>query len=133
MSKKCRVALALLLAIIAVPMGGYYAGEKATEKKASVWMKTKLEFSRRILEGLTEADFDKIADNAKSLNYAGFFDALFRPPNPEYKHQITLFVSANEEIIRQAKAKNIYGATLAYNQLMVSCVQCHQMVRDARK
>lgn len=134
MRKICLCGLALLVIALALPAATSQGGDdKDIKKKANIWMKAKLEFSRQILEGLTDGDFDKIGQNARALNVAGFFDALFRPKNPDYKHQIVLFVSANDEIIRQAKAKNLLGATLAYNQLMVSCVQCHQILRDAKK
>ena len=38
-----------------------------------------------------------------------------------------------KELIRQAERKNVSGATLAYTQLVSSCVQCHTVVRDAKK
>lgn len=107
--------------------------DKDVKKKANLWMKSKLAFSRNVLEGLTDADFDKITKNAIALNVATNFDVMFRPKDPEFKQQVLLFVAANNEIIRQAKLKNLYGATLAYNQLVVSCVHCHQMLRDARE
>ena len=37
------------------------------------------------------------------------------------------------ELIRQAGKKNLGGATLAYTQLTLSCVHCHNVVRDAKK
>jgi cytochrome c556 len=52
--------------------------------------------------------------------------------NKEYKRQTALFEFANEELVRQANAKNVEGATLAYNRLTVTCVQCHRVVRDAK-
>jgi hypothetical protein len=130
--------LILLLASLLVVGGFSYpsrGGEKkeGEKQKASVWMKAKTEYSRNILAGLTEADFDKIAENAKALNVTSFLEVLFRAKHPGYKQQVLLFASANQELIRQAKAKNLYGATLAFNQLTVSCVQCHQIVRDVKK
>jgi hypothetical protein len=122
----------LLIGGFSYPSSG---GEKkeGEKQKASVWMKVKTEYSRNILAGLTEADFDKIAENAKALNVTNFLEILFRAKRPEYKQQISLFAAANQELIRQAKAKNLYGATLAFNQLTISCVQCHEIVRDAKK
>ena len=51
----------------------------------------------------------------------------------EYRRQMAMFEFANEELVRQANAKNVEGATLAYNQLTISCVQCHRVVRDTKK
>jgi cytochrome c556 len=107
---------------------------KQTDKqKASVWMKAKTEYSRNILSGLTEGDFAKISKNAESLNFASNLEVLYRTDVPGYKQQISLFVAANENLIRQAEDKNLLGAALAFNQLTVSCVQCHQLVRDTKK
>jgi hypothetical protein len=137
MSKFSVFGIGLLLLSLAFAAGRpSRAGDKDDKdikKKASVWMKTKLELSRHILEGLTDGDFKKIEGNAVALNLTHFLEALFTTKNPAYKQQVVLFTTANNEIVRQARAKNIYGATLAYNQLMVSCVQCHQIVRDAKK
>jgi hypothetical protein len=38
-----------------------------------------------------------------------------------------------DEIVKQPRAKNIYGATLAYLKLTMGCVTCHRFVRDAAK
>lgn len=123
------------LAITAVVLGSSLLGQdkgskKPTPKEASVWMQMKLDFTQGILKGLTESDFDKIAANAMAMNIAGYFEAWNRSDNPEYKRQLSYFDFANKELARQAAAKNIDGATLAYNQLAVSCVACHKVVRD---
>jgi hypothetical protein len=43
---------------------------------------------------------------------------------------LTLFQTANRELIRAAENENLDGATLAYLQLTLSCVNCHKVVRD---
>lgn len=124
------------LACLAFGGGSSLVGQdQVTDKKkdASVWMKAKTEYSRQILLGLTEGDYDKIKANAKALNAVNFLEAWARAGGPDYQQQIVLFATANQELIRQAEAKNLYGATLAFNQLTVSCVQCHRIVRDKKK
>jgi hypothetical protein len=107
-------------------------GKPGKKKEVSAWMQAKTSFSKEILQGLTEANFDKISLNAKALNITSFLEGWAKADQPEYRQQITLFNSANKELIRQAEAKNLYGATLAFNQLTVSCVQCHRIVREAK-
>jgi hypothetical protein len=130
-----RILIPLTAALVFCAGYATSAGDKKEDvkKKASVWMKAKLDFSRKIQAGLIEADFNKIAENAKALNVASFLEVLFRLDRKDYKQQVQQFVYANEELIRQAEAKNLYGATLAYNQLTISCVQCHQIIRDTKK
>jgi hypothetical protein len=106
---------------------------KKDKEKASIWMNAKAEFSANILAALTQGDFAKIRRNAQDLDMASHLELLFQADSPEYKQQTTLFIAANKELIRQANAKNIYGATLAFNQLTISCVQCHKMVRETKK
>jgi cytochrome c556 len=101
--------------------------------QASVWMEKKLEFSQNILAALTEANFAEIEGNAENMNFVGYLEKWERGGQPDYKRHVTYFEFANQELIRHAKAKNIDGATLAYNQLTTSCVQCHKIVRDAKK
>jgi cytochrome c556 len=103
------------------------------DEKSTVWMQKKLEYSQNILAGLTEGDFDKISKNAKEMNFMDYLERWTRAGSPDYKRQVSYFEFANKELIRQAKEKNVDGATLAYNQLTVSCVQCHKIVRDSKK
>jgi len=128
-----------MISLIVITVGGLFvcplSGQEkvAAQEKSSVWMKKKLEFSQNILAGLTESDFDKISRNAKNMNFLGHLEKWGRADNLDYKRQVSHFEFANAELIRQAKDKNLDGATLAYNLLTVSCVHCHQIVRDAKK
>jgi len=110
------------------------AGEKKADKqKASLWMEKKLEHTQKILAGLTRADFDTIQTSAGMMQVVTYLEEWDRGKNPEYKRQLRYFSDANAELIRQAGKKNIGGATLAYTQLTLSCVHCHNVVRDAKK
>jgi uncharacterized protein (DUF2267 family) len=130
--------LTLLVAIVCLAFvgGPSLVGQdqvKDKKKAASLWMKAKTEYSRQILLGLTEGDYDKIKKNAKALNLVNLLEGWMRADRKDYRQQVTLFATANQELIRQAEAKNLYGATLAYNQLTISCVQCHRIIRDVKK
>ncbi len=106
------------------------------EEKPSDWMKQKLEMSQNILAGLTKGDFDAVETNAQKMNVVNFLEKLVATDQPHYKEymrQLSAFETANRELLRQSARKNIEGSTLAYMQLTVSCVQCHRVVRDAKK
>jgi hypothetical protein len=108
--------------------------KQSTEsQKSTYWMKRKLEFSQNILAGLTESDFEKIRLNAAAMSVLGHLEKWSRGDQPDYKKQVVCFDIANQELIRQAKDKNLEGTALAYNQLTISCVQCHKIVRDASR
>jgi hypothetical protein len=134
--KRLYVVALLFVGLMALPSSsssGDKKPDKDAKQKASLWMKAKTKLSQEILVGLTEGDFDKIARNAKGLNLVDYFEVIAEAKTDDvYQQQARQFASANLELIRQAEAKNIYGATLAYNQLTVSCVQCHVMVRKSK-
>jgi hypothetical protein len=130
--------LLVALAVLAVCPAG--AGEKQPGKKkadrrdeASVWMKKKLDHSKGVLSGLTRADFEMIRKNAEAMKVIGYLEEWDRADLPEYKRQLRYFSDANKELIRQANNKNINGATLAYTQMTLSCVHCHNVIRDVKK
>ena len=100
------------------------------DKSSSIIMARKLDHSKGILEGLATDDFELIATNAKVMSTFTQLESWFRADVPEYKAQLELYRVANKELIRQADAKNLDGASLAYVQLTLSCVQCHKVIRD---
>jgi hypothetical protein len=131
----CLIALAVVFAV------GPSVSSQADEKKPAVpkkdaWMKQKLQLSQNILAGLTEADFDKISTNATSLNVAGHLEkwiAAGKPKHKDYELHRNNFDFYNRDLIRQARDKNIEGATLAYQLMTASCIECHKIVRDVKK
>lgn len=126
------MVIAALAAVLVCPSSGQEK-KPAKRDQASVWMEKKLEFSRNILSALTEANFAEIERNAENMNFVGYLEKWTRGGQPDYKRQVAYFEFANQELIRHAKEKNLDGATLAFNQLTTSCVQCHKIVRDAKK
>src|SRR3569623_1054565 len=91
------------------------------DKSSSIIMARKLDHSKGILEGLATDDFELIATNAKVMSTFTQLESWFRADVPEYKAQLELYRVANKELIRQADAKNLDGAALAYVQLTLSC------------
>ena len=127
------VALLTIDPIAAQEAKGRKRGPLDERDKASLWMTKKLEFSQKILAGLTKGDFELIAKNAGEMQVVGYMEKWDRADLPEYRRQLRYFDDANKELIRQAEKKNTSGATLAYTQLISNCVQCHTVVRDAKK
>jgi cytochrome c556 len=130
-----------LIALAALAVTFMSVTSKADDKKPAPptkekWMKQKLRLSQDILAGLTEADFDRIANGAVALNISNYLEnwvAKGKPRHDEYELQLANFEFYNRELIRQAQDKNIDGATLAYHLMTASCVQCHKIVRDVKK
>ena len=101
----------------------------AEEKHGSkVDMKQKLEYSQNILDGLVTENFDKILQGAKSLNQLGKQNWI-ENESSEYRTQNQVFWFTAGSLVISAEDKNIDGATLAYTQMTVSCVNCHKLIR----
>lgn len=99
-------------------------------KPMSFWMARKLEYSKALIESLTKADYEKLAQDAEQMQLIGKLEGFVRRKNEHYRQQLRTFEFANQELIRQSKRKSSEGATLAFNQLTSSCVACHVLLRE---
>lgn len=128
--------LAAACLLLAASVGAAQEKPDPTAFKASEWMKAKLEMSQAMLDGLTNGDFEKLETNAQKMNVINFLEKLVASDKPHYKEymrQLNAFETANRDLLRMSSAKNLEGSTLAYMQLTVSCVNCHKIVRDAKR
>ena len=103
-----------------------YAGDDKTSDNFD--MKKKLEFSKNILDGLVMEDYQKILKNAKALNEIGMRKWLENESLP-YRTQNQAFWFTTGSLRMAAEQKSIDGATLAYMQMTLSCVNCHKQLR----
>ena len=125
------IVLTLVLSLLASLLQQKGTGEP--QDKASIWMRQKLRASQEILKGLADGDFNTIGANARSMNLMEYLEKWARTNRREYRTQLRLFEFADRELIRAASEKNIDAATLAFNQLTISCVNCHKIIRAAKK
>jgi hypothetical protein len=102
------------------------------KKPLDFWMQKKLDYSTDILRGLSMGDFGLIESNARQMRLLNKIEGFVRGRNAEYRNQVHTFEKVTDEVVRQATKKNIDGATLAYHQLTVSCVRCHQSLRESK-
>jgi hypothetical protein len=100
------------------------------------FMRMKLDFSKKVLEGLTLEDYDAIIKSAKALkrlSEAAEWEVPTIPNASDYVVFTTEFQRLADEMAQKAKDKNIDGATLAYLRLTMNCVNCHKYVRQTTK
>ncbi|TWU46147.1 hypothetical protein Poly51_55420 [Rubripirellula tenax] len=101
------------------------------DRPLSFWMEKKFEYSTAILKGLSQADFQSIEENARRMRLLSKVEGFVRSRTLGYRANLHTFERVADDVIIQAKKKNIDGVTLAYHQLTVSCVRCHQTLREA--
>ena len=95
-------------------------------------MHQKLEHSQKILEAITLEDFDLIGKHADELIVLSKRLEWKVLKTPKYEVHSNDFRRAAEELIKNAKDKNLDAASLSYVELTLTCVRCHKHVREVR-
>ncbi len=122
--------LVLLAGALEPGRGQEPAKEKPEQGEPSYWMKKKLQYSEQILAGLAREDFEQIRTSAKAMNALSQIEKWVHLSRPDYRTLLSIFRDANENLIAEADQEDLDGATLAYMQLTLSCVNCHKIVRN---
>jgi hypothetical protein len=121
------VYAALLLPLLAVPS----SSQEKKKREPDPLMVAKLKEAQTLLEGLALNDSAKVQKSAEELlrisKEAQFRKAL---KTAKYELHANSFQRSAEAVIEKAKAKNIDGATLAYLDMTMTCVRCHQHTRE---
>jgi hypothetical protein len=127
--KKLLAATVLLLLLMNGQTPGPAHGQG---KQPSKLMAAKLLHSQKVLEGIAVGDFKKIEQSAEELVELTKTEEWLMQKVPRYEVFTNDFRRSTETLIRKAKDKNMDGTTLAFFEMTVSCVRCHQHVREIR-
>jgi hypothetical protein len=99
--------------------------------KGKELMAAKLKFSQSILEGIALNDFKLIEKNTEELfRVAQVAEFLNYRKGREYELQMLLFKRSIDTITTKSKDKNLDGVMLGYTDMTMTCLKCHQYVRD---
>lgn len=112
------------------------AAQPAQKRSRAEFMREKLNFSKDVLEGLALEQFSKIEAGGKALkklSEGAEWEVATIPNATDYVMLTTDFQRHCDDLVKQAKAKNIDGATLAYLKLTMGCVTCHRFIRNGAK
>lgn len=133
MRKTLGIITALVGALVlGIPTVRSLADEPKKDEARQALMQRKLKESQKALEGLALNDFKKISTSADELieiSKAAEWKVL---KDPQYEVFSTEFRRRAEQMGKAARDKNLDGATLAYVEVTMTCVRCHQHVRKAR-
>jgi hypothetical protein len=131
-----RLLLAVALIAAAVIASGSRGRETPKPNKRAEFMRLKLDYAKKVLEGLVTEDFAAISDGARKLNLlsrAAEWEVPTIPHAEQYVPLTTDFQRIADDLIKNARAKNLDGAMLAYARLTMNCVDCHKYVRTFTK
>jgi hypothetical protein len=93
-------------------------------------MKAKLVAAQKVLEGISTEDFTLVGRSANQLLDYSKASAWMVQQSPEYARFTEDFRRQSTALAREARNKNVDGATVAYFQLTISCVNCHKLIRS---
>jgi cytochrome c556 len=121
------------LALIAVPFKVAAQGKKDRDEILAEMMQKKLKSTHLVLDGVAIGDFKKITIGGKALIKLANSETWQLIRSPDYERHSADFIRATEKLVKKAQDKNIDGAALAYVEMTLSCVRCHQYVREHRR
>ncbi|MCA9122518.1 MAG: hypothetical protein H6822_15065 [Planctomycetaceae bacterium] len=127
---RCSTALTLILGVV-VSLNTTDAEQP--EKPVETFMHAKLAHSQSILEGLAVEDFDQIAKSSQALTLLSEEAGWNVLQTAEYAHHSELFRRNTRALTETARRQNLEGATLAFIQVTLNCVECHKHIRSVQQ
>lgn len=130
-----RISKRLSIAIVGwMAMAGSVSMVSAAEKDViDVFMRAKLQHSQKVLEGLTTEDFSVVAKHSQAMALLSQDQQWQVLQTPEYLQRSVEFRRAIEALTEAAKKENLDGATLAYVDVTMKCIECHKYLRRVRQ
>ena len=127
--------IVLATVVLASSIPGKTQEQKADKSKQvtsnQLLMRDKLVQMNRILEGLTLNKFDEAKEGAKTLGMISRATSWhITDPTPRYARLSKNFQEQTADLQRHANERNTDAATLDLVRLNVTCMQCHQHMRE---
>jgi hypothetical protein len=124
--------LGIVVPVVALCSWLALSGRSEGPNEGGGFMQLKLRYGQKLLEGIALEDYDMIADQAEQLRLLSQDANWIVLQTPDYLADIVDFRRSAADLKTAAKKKNLDGAALAYMRMTLSCVHCHQHVRDVR-
>lgn len=128
----------LVLAAVAVTAGmviatSIYGREKNNVRAEEVpdsLMQQKLHHAQELLAALAIADYDGMTEHSRELQRISLEARWSQPPSNNYAAFGDDFRNALDRLIASSEKQNIDGAALNYVQVVLTCIECHKVVRE---
>jgi hypothetical protein len=120
------------VAAVAGLTGAAEADARQPQPKAQSVMQRKLSHAQRLLEGLALNDFPKITAATAGLKDCAREASWMVVKTEKYAVYSNDFVRQLDRMEDAAKKKNTDAAARAYVEITLTCVKCHQYVREER-
>lgn len=106
------------------------AAVQVAQEVPDTLMQQKLKHAQDLLSSLSIGDYDRMITHSRELQRISLEARWSQPHSPAYADYGEDFRSALERIATAAEKQNIDGAALNYVQVVLTCVQCHKVVRE---
>jgi len=135
-TRRLTVGVIALLACVPLIDGAQPPAAKSTPTKekseVAKLMRRKLENAQKLLEGIALNEFDKIEKHAGELSEISKAAEWRVLKTADYELQSNEFRRLLQDMGKNAKSKNLDGATLNYVDMTLTCVKCHKHVRETK-
>lgn len=101
--------------------------------QARDFMRLKLEHSQKLLEAIALEDFEEISRNAQKIALLTEDENWKVMQTVDYRRHSDDFRRTANAVTEAARKKNLDGSVLAYVQMTMQCVHCHQHVRGEKR
>jgi hypothetical protein len=125
-------ACVLVLALAAGPIRAEEepSGEEKGRDKPAPLMHQKLDAMQGALRGIALNDFRAIRQSGDLMQRVSLIDQWLMFPDTEYGRLTENFRRAVENMIMSADVENLEGATLHFQSVTTSCLECHKFMRE---
>ncbi len=104
--------------------------EKPQEAVLARFMRKKLDASNKVLKGLMTDDFEDIEKGADALLAMSMQERWRVSADPTYGRFSREYRSAVRKLQAKSKKETTDGAALAWIDVTMSCIECHDWVRN---
>lgn len=106
---------------------------KVAQEVPDTLMQQKLKHAQDLLSALSIGDYEHMVLHARELQRISLEARWSQPHSPSYAGYGDDFRNALERVASAAEKQNIDGAALNYVQVVLTCVQCHKVVREGEE
>jgi len=102
------------------------------QNKLNEFMQEKQKLSHEVFDAIVLKDFKRIRKNASALTTLSQAATFQVHKTPRYLQHVTEFQDAVEKMAKNARDENADGVTLAFTEMTLSCVHCHDYIRGVK-
>lgn len=128
--------LLFVVSLVAVSVNARSQDEptvQAGKSNVQVLMRDKLTHMQKVLDGLVTDNFEKIAEEAETLRMIGRAASWQAIDTKEYRMHSKRYARLTSNLAKAANSDNRDAALLQYLQLNITCVDCHEYIRELRQ